>query len=185
MFFQIEIRFCAVIIQYDFEGVNIMLFKLLLLFIIIPLVELLLLIEISQFVGLLPTIFLIVITGIVGASLARSQGFKVLGKIKSSLRNNTLPADHLVDGLLILVGGVLLLTPGLLTDIIGFSFIIPASRKLIGKVVGRYFKSYIDSSSFYYGNFRKKKYNGNNQQKKENERVIDIEVKDQGKNNQE
>ena len=118
--------------------------KLLLLFILIPLVELALLIEIGQVVGVWPTIALVVGTGFVGASLAKWQGFMVFARIQDELRNGRIPTGELVDGLLILIGGILLLTPGLLTDLCGFSMLIPGSRRVIKAWLRKKFAGMVD-----------------------------------------
>jgi len=117
--------------------------RLLLLFILIPLVELALLIEIGQHVGVWPTIALVVGTGFIGASLARWQGFRVLMRIQEELRNGRIPAGELIDGLLILAGGLLLLTPGLLTDLVGFSALVPGTRKIIKTWLRRRFEGMV------------------------------------------
>lgn len=99
------------------------------LFILVPAVELALLIEVGSRIGTLSTLALIVVTGIVGASLARIQGFQVLMRIQSSVNRGELPASSLVDGVIILVAGALLITPGLLTDAFGFLCLVPAFRR--------------------------------------------------------
>lgn len=158
-----------------------MYFKLLLIFIIIPMIELLVLVKLGEIIGLLPTLLLIVGTGIVGASLARSQGFKILGRIKSSFRQNSVPADHLVEGLLILVGGVLLLTPGLLTDITGFVFILPGTRNIIGRYVKKKIAEYIQKGNIHFGGFQTDFYKEHDINK-DKEKIVDIEVEDQEEN---
>jgi len=86
-----------------------MLFKLFLLFTIVPLLELALLIKIGAIIGVLWTIVIVVFTGILGASLARYEGFTILNKIKNNLSYGDMPGDEMIEGLLILVGGLLLL----------------------------------------------------------------------------
>lgn len=116
-------------------------FRLLLLFIAIPLLELALLVQIGRIVGLIPTLVLVFTTGILGAYLARNQGLEVLEKIRHELSQGRMPAESLVEGLLILVAGAVLLTPGLLTDLMGFLCLIPATRRLIRKVLWKKFES--------------------------------------------
>lgn len=111
--------------------------RLLLLFTLIPLLELALLIEVGRHIGTLFTIGLVIFTGIVGALLAKSQGLAVLKRISEEFSEGRLPADELFDGLFILVGGALLLTPGLLTDTLGFTLILPPTRTLIKAWVKR------------------------------------------------
>lgn len=108
-----------------------MLGYLILLFTIVPLIELALLIKISQHLGLGYTIGVVVITGVTGAYLAKMQGLIILRKIQEDVNQGIMPADKLFDGVLILCSGILLLTPGLLTDIIGFIGLIPVTRNLL------------------------------------------------------
>lgn len=107
-----------------------MLGYLILLFITIPIIELALLIKVGQFLGVLNTVMIVVGTGFLGAVLARSQGMLTIRKLQDRLNRGTIPGDELLDGLFILVGGILLLTPGLITDLVGFLFLIPYSRHL-------------------------------------------------------
>ncbi len=109
--------------------------RLALLFIVVPILELVLLIRLGQVVGLFPTLALVITTGVVGAGLARLEGLKTLWMLQSELAQGRLPAQAIMDGLAILVGGALLLTPGILTDILGFALLLPASRRAIQKRV--------------------------------------------------
>lgn len=119
--------------------------KLLFIFIGIPLLELMILIELGREIGFWPTIFLVIVTGFLGASLARSQGMWIWMEIQHELQQGNMPADKLVDGLLILVGGIVLLTPGLLTDIFGFMLLIPVTRKLFKAAISRKFREMADT----------------------------------------
>jgi len=101
----------------------------LLLFVVLPAVELVLLIEVGKALGFLPTLGLIVATGLVGATLARHQGLNVLSRLRGEIGAGRLPADALLDGVLILVAGALLVTPGVLTDAVGFLLLIPLTRR--------------------------------------------------------
>jgi len=103
--------------------------RMLLLFIFLPMVELYFLIMLGSRIGAMPTIGLIVLTGIIGATLARQQGLSVLSKIQREMSSGKPPAQELVEGALIVVGGIVLLTPGIITDIFGFSLLIPPFRK--------------------------------------------------------
>ena len=105
--------------------------KLLLLFIIVPAVELGLLIQAGIYLGTWPTLALIVFTGIVGAYLARRQGFSVWTRAEEQMDRGEFPAGSLADGVMILVAGALLMTPGILTDAFGFSLLVPGFRNLI------------------------------------------------------
>jgi UPF0716 protein FxsA len=104
---------------------------LVLLFTIVPALEIYLLITIGGQIGGLNTIAVVVLTGIVGAALAKSQGLAIINKIQSDLAKGALPADQFMHGLLVFGGGLLLLTPGFLTDILGLSMVIPGTRHLL------------------------------------------------------
>jgi UPF0716 protein FxsA len=105
--------------------------KLLLLFILVPAVELAILIEIGTRLGTLPTVALILSTGILGAFLARRQGTSVLRAARAQMERGELPAGSLADGVLILVAGAFLITPGVVTDTAGFLLLIPGIRDRI------------------------------------------------------
>ncbi|HJP19737.1 MAG TPA: FxsA family protein [Nitrospinota bacterium] len=108
-----------------------MFLRLFILFALVPMIELAILIEIGSRVGTFHTIMLIITTGLVGALLAQSQGLAVIRKIQEELSFGRPPAGELFDGLFVLVGGVLLITPGILTDVIGFTLLLPVTRNLI------------------------------------------------------
>ncbi|MBD3379335.1 MAG: membrane protein FxsA [Candidatus Omnitrophica bacterium] len=101
---------------------------LLLIFILVPFVELSILIRVGQIIGVFNTLLIVVVTGIVGASMARQQGVRVLSAIQREVNAGRMPADALFDGVVILVSGILLVTPGIITDFIGFAGLTPAAR---------------------------------------------------------
>ena len=111
--------------------------RLLLLFVVLPAVELALLIELGSRFGTLHTLALIVITGVVGASLARGQGLAIVRQIQSEVAEGRLPAQSLVDGVIILLAAALLVTPGVLTDAFGFLCLVPAFRSRVKHVLWR------------------------------------------------
>ena len=117
--------------------------KLLLLFTIVPLVELWLLIRIGEAIGLLPTIALILVTGVAGASLARWQGVLCLQTMQKQIGDGKLPTDSLLDGLGILVAAAFLVTPGVLTDIVGFGLLIPPVRRIVRRVAAKLIRAKI------------------------------------------
>ena len=119
---------------------------LFLLFTLVPALELYLLIAIGSRIGATTTIALVILTGIVGAGLAKAQGFLVLQKIQHNLANGQMPALNLTHGAFVLVGGLLLLTPGFLTDVIGFSFLLPFTRYVYIGMLQNYFKRRIQNS---------------------------------------
>ena len=108
-----------------------MLLKLFLAFTIIPIIEIYLLIEIGSMFGALTAVTLVILTGFLGAFLARMQGLQTLYRIKESLREGRMPSGELLDALLIVIAGLVLLTPGFLTDSAGFLLLIPATRNSI------------------------------------------------------
>jgi UPF0716 protein FxsA len=114
--------------------------RLAFLFVVVPLLELALLVQLGQWVGLWPTLGLVFGTGLAGAALARSQGLRTLAAFQSELASGRLPQGPLQDGLAVLVGGALLLTPGLLTDVFGFSLLIPGTRRWLVRRVAAHLK---------------------------------------------
>ena len=108
-----------------------MLLKLFLAFTIIPVVEIYLLIQIGSVFGVFTSIALVIFTGFLGAFLARIQGMQTLFRIQESLREGRMPSAELLDALLIGVAGLVLLTPGFLTDTAGFVLLIPSTRNAI------------------------------------------------------
>lgn len=118
-----------------------MLYKLLLLFILVPLVELTLLMMFAQLTGSIWwSVLLVLITGTLGAWLARRQGVAVIQRIRSQLAKGTMPTDTLLDGAMIFFAGGLLLTPGLLTDLVGLSLMIPTCRRWYKSRLVNWFK---------------------------------------------
>ena len=114
-----------------------MLYKLVLLFVVTPLVELAILIYLGTLIGVMYTILIVVATGLIGAFLVRNQGLATLAKIRSSMERGVIPSEELLHGALILIGGLLLLTPGLVTDMVGFAMLIPQTRKVVANWVRR------------------------------------------------
>lgn len=117
-----------------------MLIRLIILFTVVPLGELYLLLYVGKYLGVLFTIMIVLITGILGGFLARSQGLSVYRSMRMDLESGIIPADALLDGLFILVAGALLVTPGLMTDIVGFLFLIPVLRNWLQKGLKKRFK---------------------------------------------
>ena len=105
-----------------------MLFKLFLAFTIIPVLELYILIEVGSYLGALIEIMVVIVTGFVGAYLARLQGFQTMNRVRESLNRGEMPTEGLIDALLILLAGIVLLTPGFLTDIAGLLILLPQTR---------------------------------------------------------
>ena len=108
-----------------------MLMRLILLFTIVPLVELAILFKLNAYIGFFSTIGIVVFTGVLGAYLAKSQGKEILFRIRYEMQDGRLPGDQLINGLCVLVGGAMLLTPGILTDMVGFTLVIPMTREFV------------------------------------------------------
>ncbi len=117
-----------------------MLSRLLFLFIAIPLIEITLLIKMGDEIGFWPTILIQVGTGILGATLARLQGLFVWNKIMMEMQLGRMPTDEMINGLLIFAAGVVLMTPGLLTDLAGFAMLIPFTRNIFKNWMQRQFE---------------------------------------------
>jgi UPF0716 protein FxsA len=121
--------------------------KLLLLFIAVPIIELALLVKLGTLVGFWPTLALVLVTGTLGALLTRSQGLRVVRQIQAEMAVGQMPAASLIDGLLVLIGGVVLLTPGLLTDIAGLVLLMPPTRDRIRAILRRKMEGMIRSGT--------------------------------------
>jgi UPF0716 protein FxsA len=114
--------------------------KLLLLFIVVPAAELALLIEIGSRIGTLATLAIIVVTGILGASLARRQGLRVIFEVQREIERGSLPTGSILDAVLIAIASALLITPGVLTDVLGFLCLTPAFRSWLKHEIQRRFE---------------------------------------------
>jgi UPF0716 protein FxsA len=104
---------------------------LFLAFTVVPLLELYLLIGIGRQVGALPTMGMVLVTGLIGAWLAKREGMRVVRSWRTATAQGRLPEDGILSGALVLVGGVLLITPGVITDVLGFLLLIPVTRRFI------------------------------------------------------
>lgn len=112
----------------------------LILFILIPLAEVYAFITVGEEIGVLKTLLLCVLTAAIGGFLVRQQGIETLMKAQHSIRTGTLPLDALFDGICLVIAGALLLTPGFVTDMIGFSLLIPAARRGLRQILTKYGK---------------------------------------------
>lgn len=124
-----------------------MFFKLLGAFTIIPIIELYILIQLGSVIGALPTVLLVILTGAAGAALAKVQGVSVWSRIQRELNAGRFPGNDLIDGLLLLLAGVTLLTPGLLTDVAGFLLLVPVTRYPVREWLKRRFRRTLDSAT--------------------------------------
>lgn len=124
---------------------------LLLLFITLPIVELALLIQVGRILTLGPTIGIVILTGIAGAALAKRQGLRTLARMNAELAAGRMPTRDLAEGLMILLAGAVLVTPGFLTDALGLALLIPGFRRVFMKALTRYFESKIDITRIHPG----------------------------------
>ncbi len=118
-----------------------MLARLLLLFILVPLVELILLLYVADITHWWFAVALVIVTGIVGTLLARSQGTKTYRQIHAAMLQGQIPADALIDAGMIFIAGAFLLTPGMLTDAFGLSMLVPACRGWYRRRLVRWFRA--------------------------------------------
>ena len=121
---------------------------LFLVVLIIPFAEIYLLLQVGSIIGALPTIFLVVFTAALGAWLLRQQGFATFRRFQENLAQGMIPAYEMIEGPIILLGGLLLLTPGFITDILGFACLIPPLRKKIAQYVIEHYLVKADGRSF-------------------------------------
>jgi UPF0716 protein FxsA len=124
-----------------------MLGRLFLLFTIVPVVELYILIKIGSYIGGLNTILLVITTATLGAFLARLQGLRTLQQIQLSLSQGQIPAEELIDGVLILVGGIMLITSGVLTDLFALVLLFPFTRMYFKRWLRRRFDRMVSSGN--------------------------------------
>ena len=111
----------------------------LIVFMLVPIAEMWILIEVGGWIGALPTIALVVVTATVGLSLLKRQGLSTLLSARQKMNEGSIPATELVSGVMLAVGGALLLTPGFVTDAVGFVLLIPQTRQwLLFKLIDRF-----------------------------------------------
>ena len=113
--------------------------RLFLLFTVVPAVELGLLLWLGSQLGPLPTLAIVLVTGVVGAWFAKREGLGVLTQLRNELSQGLPSTERVTEGVMVLVGGLLLVTPGVMTDLVGFSLILPWSRRWLAPRVLRYF----------------------------------------------
>ncbi len=128
-----------------------MFLRLFLLFTCIPLVELYLLLQIGSIIGAVNTILLVIITGVLGAYLAQQEGFRTLERIRTLMAQGEMPGEPLIDAFLVLVAGFVLITPGILTDLLGFLMLLPVTRSPIRRwIKGRLERKFAASNAAVY-----------------------------------
>jgi len=110
------------------------------LFTVVPVVELMLLIQIGTYLGATTTILIVIFTGILGAFLARLEGISTIYKIQNCLARGEMPGHEIINGIFILIGAAFLITPGVMTDVLGLSMLFPLSRNLYSHLLFSHFK---------------------------------------------
>ncbi len=116
-----------------------MLLKLFLCFTLIPVVELYFLIKIGSVIGGLNTVLLVILTGFTGAWLAKMEGMNTMMKLKMNLKQGLMPAEELIDAVIIFAAGIVLLTPGLITDVFGLALLWPVTRNKFKRTLRKKF----------------------------------------------
>ena len=133
-------------LESHFVSDRLMFLKLFLVFTLIPFLEIYLLIKIGSYIGAFNTAMIVILTGFLGALLARYQGLQTIQRVRESLQRGEIPAGEMLDALLILLAGIVLLTPGFLTDIAGLILLIPRTRSLFKIWIRGKFAQWIDQN---------------------------------------
>lgn len=136
---------------------------LFILLIAIPFAEIYLLLSVGSLIGALPTIMMVVSTAVAGAWLLKQQGFATFQKLQSNLRQGIMPAYEMIEGPIIMFGGALLLTPGFITDLLGFVCLVPSLRRKLAQYLiehhvfkrGMFYSAGVNENSVLEGEFRK------------------------------
>lgn len=126
---------------------------LLIVFIVVPAVEIALFIWTGGHIGLWSVILLIILTGILGTMVVRHEGLETIRKAQLAMQQGEVPRDQLLDGILILIGAILLITPGFFTDAVGFLIVFPLSRKPFKKLLTYYILKKIKDGSITFWRF--------------------------------
>jgi len=123
-----------------------MFFKLFLAFTLIPFVEIYLLIKIGSYIGAFNTILIVILTALLGASLAKLEGIRTMTRVRESLNSGELPAEEMLDAMLIFVAGIVLLTPGFITDLAGVGILVPKTRYWFKRWLRKKFDEWISKN---------------------------------------
>jgi len=108
---------------------------LFLLFIVVPVVELYVILQVGDLIGLLPTVILLLVVSVLGSWLIRREGMRAWRAFRAALAHGRVPTNEVVDGALVLFGGALLLTPGFVTDLLGLALVFPLTRRLVNRAI--------------------------------------------------
>jgi UPF0716 protein FxsA len=120
---------------------------LLVLFLILPIVELYVIVQVGQSIGVLPTLALLILLSVAGAWLVKREGLGVWVRFRSQVERGALPTNELLDGILILLAGALMLAPGFVTDAVGILLLIPPSRAVVRSLLSRRFRARLDAAT--------------------------------------
>jgi UPF0716 protein FxsA len=117
-------------------------------FIGVPLLEIAVFIQVGGFLGLWPTLAVVILTAVIGTALLRVQGLATLARAQAQMQEGALPTRELFDGACLLIAGVLLLTPGFVTDGLGFLLFLPAARDILRRMLSRHMAGRMESHIF-------------------------------------
>jgi UPF0716 protein FxsA len=118
--------------------------------IVIPALEIALFVLSGKLIGVWSTVALIILTGMIGVHLVKQQGLAVVEEAKRELSYGRLPSGAILDGICVLIGAILLITPGFFTDIVGVFLLLPVTRSIIKPYIARWLKSFFDTKMFFY-----------------------------------
>lgn len=121
---------------------------MLFLLIVIPALEIGVFIYSGNLIGIIPTVALIIITGVIGIYLARREGFETLRRVQRDLYDGRVPQDAFLDGICIFIGGILLFFPGFITDIVGIFLLLPFTREFFKKIIRKNILRWYEKGSF-------------------------------------
>lgn len=127
-----------------------MLFKLILLFTLLPLLDFAILLKIGSYIGFKYTLAIVIVTGLTGAYFAKREGRDIITKIKFDISQGKMPADELIGGLCVILGGAFLLAPGLITDVLGLMLVLPITRIPFINMIKRRFKSMLTGGNLWF-----------------------------------
>lgn len=127
-----------------------MFLKLFLAFTLIPVAEIYLIIKLGAFLGAFNTVAIIILTGFAGAALARMQGIQTMQRIRQSLEQGVVPTEEMIDALLIFIAGIVLLTPGFITDTAGILLLFPPTRYHIKRFLRLKFDQWVKTGNIHF-----------------------------------